>query len=74
MKFQLDSAIEILERTPGVLRAMLAGLGEPWVMSNYGTDTFSPFDVVGHLIQGERADLRKSQLVDKPICRGIRGR
>lgn len=56
MKFQLDSAIEILERTPGVLRAMLGGVGEPWVMSNYGADTFSPFDVVGHLIHGERTD------------------
>ncbi|MCH7872826.1 MAG: DinB family protein [Planctomycetes bacterium] len=56
MKFHLDSAIEILERTPAALRAMLGGLSEPWVTSNYGHDTFSPFDVVGHLIHGERTD------------------
>ena len=46
----------VLERTPGVLRAMLAGLGEGWVQGNYGEGTFSPYDVVGHLITGERTD------------------
>lgn len=56
MNFQIDHAIEILERTPSALRAMLSGLSEPWVMSNYGDKTFSPFDVVGHLIHGERTD------------------
>lgn len=56
MDFELSRSIEILERTPGVLRAMLAGLSEPWVRNNYGPDTFSPFDVVGHLIHGEKAD------------------
>ena len=35
---------------------MLGGLSEPWVVNNYGKDTFSPFDVVGHLIHGERTD------------------
>lgn len=56
MKFDLHQAIEVLERTPGVLRAMLAGLSQPWVQNNYGPETFSPFDVVGHLIHGERHD------------------
>ena len=56
MKIQPNIAIEILERTPGTLRAMLGELSDPWVMSNYGHDTFSPFDVVGHLIHGERMD------------------
>ncbi len=56
MKFQLDHAIEVLSNTPGVLRAMLQGLSEPWVRNNYGPETFSPFDVVGHLIHGERTD------------------
>ncbi len=56
MKFQVDRAVEVLTRTPGVLRSMLGGLSEPWVMSNYGEKTFSPFDVVGHLIHGERTD------------------
>lgn len=56
MRFQLDEAIDHLSRTPTVLQAMLAGLPDPWLMSNYGEGTFSPFDVVGHLIHGERED------------------
>jgi uncharacterized damage-inducible protein DinB len=56
MQFQLAQAIEVLRRTPSGLRSMLSGLSDPWVFNNYGPDTFSPFDVVGHLIHGERAD------------------
>ena len=56
MPFRLEQAIEVLERTPAVLRSMLSGLSEPWVMNNYGPETWSPFDVVGHLIHGERTD------------------
>lgn len=56
MNFQIDSAIAVLERTPAVLRRLLAGLGLEWTHSNYGEDTFSPFDVVGHLIVGEQTD------------------
>lgn len=56
MKFELQDAIAVLERTPGVLRSMLAGLDRAWTHSNYGDDTFSPFDVVGHLIYGEKSD------------------
>ena len=56
MPFGLEQAVEVLQRTPAVLRAMLAGLSEPWVMNNYGPETWSPFDVVGHLIHGEKTD------------------
>ncbi len=56
MEFQIDEAIEVLSRTPAVLEAMLGGLSDPWVQNNYGEKTFSPFDVVGHLIHGERVD------------------
>lgn len=56
MDFRVDRAVEILTRTPSTLRSMLAELSEPWVMTNYGDETFSPFDVVGHLIHGERTD------------------
>ena len=56
MQFNLDQAIEVLTRTPAVLRAMLQGLSEPWIVNNYGEQTFSPFDVVGHLVHGERFD------------------
>ncbi len=73
MNFQPDHAIEVLERTPGVLRSMLAGLSGPWVENNYGPDTFSPFDVVGHLILGEREDwIKRTEIIlvhgqDKPF-------
>src|SRR5690349_10178568 len=56
MKFELSQAIEVLERTPATLRAMLEGLSDEWIHGNYGADTFSPFDVVGHLITGEKTD------------------
>lgn len=56
MNFQLEQAMEILSGTPGVLRAMLEGKSPEWVMGNYGPETFSPFDVVGHLIHGEKTD------------------
>lgn len=56
MPFSLASAIDILERSPAALQALLRGLGEPWVRGTEGLDTFSPFDVVGHLIDGEETD------------------
>ncbi len=54
--FQIDRSCDILERTPRVLRAWLAGLGSFWTHGDYGPDTFCPYDVVGHLIHGEKID------------------
>ena len=54
--YDFDEAIAVLSRTPGVLRAMLAGLPEPWTAANEGEGTWSPFDVVGHLNDGEETD------------------
>ncbi|MBX3397050.1 MAG: DinB family protein [Phycisphaerae bacterium] len=56
MKFDVEQAIEPLSRTPSVMRAMLAGLSAQWIYTDYGENTFSPFDILGHLIHGERAD------------------
>jgi hypothetical protein len=56
VKYSVEQAIEILERTPAVLNALLAGLSDDWVMNNEGPETFSPYDVVGHLIHGEKTD------------------
>lgn len=56
MKFDIKKSIEILERTPFVLETMLAGISEEWIMNNEGPDTWSPFDVVGHLVHGEKTD------------------
>ena len=56
MKFNLDQAMELLSRTPDILRAWLSGVDAAWTHSSYGPDTFSPFDVVGHLVHGEKTD------------------
>ncbi len=55
-EFELATGMEILRRTPAVLRVWLTGLPDDWVRSNEGPDTWSPFDVLGHLIHGERTD------------------
>ena len=56
MRFNLSDGVAVLERTPRVLRDLLAGLPEGWIGATEGPDTWSPFDVVGHLIHGERTD------------------
>ena len=56
MKYSLIKSYEILDRTPAVLQALLAGLSDDWIMTNEGPETFSPYDVVGHLIHGEKTD------------------
>ena len=54
--FSLPDGLAVLERTPAVLRAWLGGLPDTWTRATEGPDTWSPFDVVGHLIHGERTD------------------
>ena len=56
MKYNLNKSIEILERTPVVLKTLLSGLHEDWVINNEGPETFSPYDVIGHLVHGEKTD------------------
>lgn len=56
MEFNLEKAILILERTPNVLKALLADLPEDWTHKNEGENTWSPFDVLGHLVHGEKTD------------------
>jgi hypothetical protein len=56
MNFDLDLSIDVLARTPPTLLSLLGGLTEPWTRGTEGPDTFSPFDVVGHLIDGEETD------------------
>ena len=56
MDFDLDRSIDVLARTPSTLQTLLGGLPEPWIRGTEGPDTFSPFDVVGHLIDGEETD------------------
>ena len=56
MKYSTKEATQVLERTPLVLRSLLSGLADGWIMNNEGPDTFSPYDVMGHLIHGEKTD------------------
>ena len=56
MDFRLDAALPVLRRTPTVLRALLTGLPADWTDAVETPGTWSPFDVVGHLIHGERTD------------------
>ncbi|MEO8634689.1 MAG: DinB family protein [Gemmatimonadales bacterium] len=56
MPFDLALSAQVLARTPGTLHALLDGLPDRWTRAVEGPDTFSPFDVVGHLIDGEETD------------------
>ena len=52
----LARSLDFLARTPHVLRALLGDLEDAWIHANEGPDTYSPYDVVGHLIHGEDTD------------------
>ena len=56
MSHKLEDSIALLGRTPATLNALLRDLPERWTASNEGDNTWSAFDVVGHLIHGERTD------------------
>lgn len=56
MDFQLPSGIRILERTPRTLRTLLEDLPAEWTHASEGPQTWSAFDILGHLIHGERTD------------------
>src|SRR5436305_5603757 len=56
MDFELTDGIAVLERTPQTLRALLDELPAAWTDENEGPETWSPYDIMGHLIHGERAD------------------
>ena len=56
MEFELAQAIEVLKRTPATLDSLLRDLPEPWLVKNEGPETWSPYDVIGHLIHGEETD------------------
>jgi hypothetical protein len=55
-EFNVADAVALLTRTPATLDSLLSGLPSVWVHSNEGKDTWSPFDIVGHLVFAERND------------------
>ena len=56
MNFSLTRSIEILERTPDTLIVLLQNLSDDWTLPNEGSATWSVYDIVGHLIEGEKTD------------------
>jgi len=55
-EFNLDDAVAVLERTSATITAMLDGLPDTWITATEGEGTWSPYDVIGHLIHGEKTD------------------
>jgi len=56
MEIELAQAMEVLRRTPATLNALLRDLPEPWLVQNEGPETWSPYDIIGHLIHGDGTD------------------
>lgn len=56
IRYSLEDAVMWLERTPVVLRSLLSGIPDQWANCNEGDNTWSAFDVMGHLIHGEHTD------------------
>ena len=56
MRFDLEHTVHILGRTPSVLDVLLRNLARGWTLENEGPETWSPYDVLGHLVHGDRED------------------
>ncbi len=56
MNFNLNEAIEVLERTPQTLEYFLSGLSKEWLQANEGEGTWNISEVIWHLIEGEKHD------------------
>ncbi|MDR6226305.1 DinB family protein [Desmospora profundinema] len=54
MNFNMEEAIEVLERTPQTLEYFLSGLSDPWLQYNEGEGSWSVSEVIDHLIEGEK--------------------
>ena len=56
MQFHVDEGIEVLTQTPAVLSALLRGKSAVWLNARKTPESFSPIDVLGHLMHGEMTD------------------
>jgi hypothetical protein len=69
LKYDPNDAVEILSRTPSVLTALLRGLPAAWTDAREGPQGWSPREIIGHLIHGERTDwIPRAELIlgDQP--------
>lgn len=73
MNYNFQRSYEVLERTPLVLDTFLRNLPVAWTMANEGPDTFSPYDVIGHLVHGEKTDwkLRSEMILDHGVAKSF---
>jgi uncharacterized damage-inducible protein DinB len=55
-ELDLNDVVAVLERTPASLSSLLSGLPDLWISATEGEGTWSAYDVIGHLIHGERTD------------------
>ncbi|OUR93926.1 hypothetical protein A9Q87_04250 [Flavobacteriales bacterium 34_180_T64] len=56
MNYKIDQAVEILRQTPQTLNTLLSNLSDDWIFCNEGGESWNAFDIVGHLIHGEKTD------------------
>ncbi len=56
MNYDLQDSIALLERTPAALNALLRGLPDTWTQHNEGPDSWTVYDVIGHLVHAEQKD------------------
>ncbi len=56
MDHDLENTIALLSRTPAALNVLLRDLPGSWTLHNEGEHTWTVFDVIGHLVHGERTD------------------
>lgn len=56
MNFQIDKTIEILSQTPKTVKSLLGDLSDDWIKNDSNSESWSSFDIVGHLIHGEETD------------------
>lgn len=64
MDYQYDDAVAILRRTPATLTALLHGLPAGWTTGTEGPDTWSAYDIVGHLLHGDETDwLERARII-----------
>ena len=64
MEYRSEHAVEILRRTPATLAVLLRGLPSAWATSTEGPDTWSAYDIVGHLLHADEADwIQRSRII-----------
>src|SRR5215467_15374409 len=55
MDYELSTAKQVLERTPATLESLLVGLSDEWLDATEGGESWSPRQVVAHMLGAERA-------------------